>query len=134
MAGERLTAQDLVESSSNSPLELVDPDNGITITDHDYTPPAKNSLWVSSADTEGSLLSQHQFQNREIGLQIRVAEPLDGASTNLATNPKGGKDTTGWAGVSLAAGPTRAQVTNYPTNVPTDYAINAQGNADDDYL
>jgi hypothetical protein len=62
-------------------------------------------------------------------------DQVDGEqATNLITNPKSAIDATSWAGVSLAAGPTRV-LPEFPlAELNADTAIEAKGNADGDYL
>lgn len=136
VVAERVTVNPVTEDSSLVPLDLVGLDRhwGIYLLEHDYTPPALDTIHSSSADTEGDVVVQSRYLNRTITAKVRVFEPEDPASTNIATNPAGELATTGWAGVSLAAGPTRVVPSNVPPGLGIDTAIEAQTNAVADYL
>ena len=136
VVAERVTVNPVTEDSSLVPLDLVGLDRhwGIYLREHDYTPPALDTIHSSSADTEGDVVVQSRYLNRTITAKVRVFEPEDPASTNIATNPAGELATTGWAGVSLAAGPTRVVPSNVPPGLGIDTAIEAQTNAVADYL
>ena len=91
MPGERLTLDPRTESVGNAPIELVEYDaadvGGVTLLEHDYPAPEPDSIYASSADTEGDPLVQNRYPNREIPLRLRVNEPPDAAATNLVADP-----------------------------------------------
>jgi hypothetical protein len=138
MPGERLILNPVSESTSNAPLELVGPNGttswGTLLLDHAYPAPARSPVVASSSDTEGDFLAHTSYQNREISMTLRVAEPTEGAGTNLATNPRAAVDTTGWTNSGLA-GMTRVVLdqTGTPTGLQgAETALRAQGNSDAD--
>lgn len=140
MAGERLCLSPVLDDSGNSPLELSGQDgslgNGVLLMSHEYPPPPTQPQWVAGADSEGESLANTRYSNRTINLTLRVAEPSDGASTNLATNPKCAVDTTGWTNSGLG---TMQRSVLYGSNpdgiggVGADTALNVVGSADGQY-
>lgn len=103
MPGERLVLDPRTESAANAPIELVEIDaadvRGVTLLEHDYPAPEPDSLYASSADTEGDPLIQNRYPNREIPLRLRVVEPADPAATNLVADPSFETASGLWAGV-----------------------------------
>jgi hypothetical protein len=138
MPGERLILNPVSESTSNAPLELVGPNGttswGTLLLDHAYPAPARSPVVASSSDTEGDFLAHTSYQNREISMTLRVAEPTEGAGTNLATNPRAAVDTTGWTNSGLA-GMTRVVLDQTGTPIGlqgAETALRAEGNSDTD--
>lgn len=139
MAGERLILNPVTEASTNAPLELIGPDgslaHGITVLGHDYPPPPREPQFAGSPDTEGDSLVTSKYGNREVSLLLRVAEPSDSSSTNLATNPRCAVDTTGWTNSGLA---TMERSLLDQTSTPdgtqgAETALHVVGNSDLDY-
>lgn len=138
MPGERLILNPVSESTSNAPLELVGPNGttswGTLLLDHAYPAPERSMVVAASSDTEGDYLAHTRYQNREISMSLRVAEPTEGAGTNLATNPRAAVDTTGWTNSGLA-GMTRVVLDQTGTPIGlqgAETALRAQGNSDTD--
>lgn len=132
---ERVTLNPIAEDSSLASLDFVglDPSWGIYLLGHSYPTPELATQTAGSADTEGDPVIQSKYGNRVITERLRVFEPEDSASTNLATNPLAALGVTGWAGVSLVAGPTRVLPTNTPPGIGADTAIEASTNAASDF-
>lgn len=95
MAGERITLNPRSEDSANLPLDLHDPDNGISLLEHDYPVPEEVRQWAESADTEGALLASARPPVRPIPVKVRITETPDPAATNRITNPKAATGLTG---------------------------------------
>jgi len=106
LSGFRLTLDNAIENSANSPLELSSPDGslggGILLMKQEYPPAESRALWARSIDTEGASRPSKSRDIRDIKLELRLAEPSDPASTNLVTNPDCAIDTTGWTNSSLS--------------------------------
>lgn len=133
---ERVTINPVAENSALQILDLVgvDPSWGIYLLAHDYPLPPLETIHSGGADTEGDPVVQSKYGNRIITARVRLFEPPDPASTNVATNPVANSATTSWAGVSLSGGPTRILLENWPLGQGIDTAIEAKTNATGDYL
>lgn len=136
IVAERVTIDHVSEDSSLSPLDLVgiDPSWGIYLLEHDYAPPKPEIQRAGSVDTEGDLVVNAKYPNRTITARVRIFEPEDPASTNLAINPIAALNATTWVGVSLLSGPTRVIPANNPRGKGTSTAVEAQSNAAADIL
>lgn len=72
MAGEGLVLDPTTENATNVQLDIAD-NSSFILLEHAYPPPDRDTLTGSSADTEGELLVQHRYRNREIQIKVRVS-------------------------------------------------------------
>lgn len=71
MPGEGIILDPVSEDPANVQLDLVD-NVSYALLSHAYPPPPRDSIFVSSADTEGEAPVQHRYRNREISVTLRV--------------------------------------------------------------
>lgn len=97
---ERVILDPITEDVRNAPLELTgrDAGHGLYLVDHSYPPGERKRSWAGSSETIGELpIGLGLPSNRQIPITVWASEEEGlGQSTNLATNPKCGVDTTGY--------------------------------------
>lgn len=81
---EGLVIDSQTEDAANVALDLVDGTNTFLL-EASYPSPERDSMWASSADTEGEALIQHRYRNRVITVKIRV---VGSTAANLQTQLK----------------------------------------------